>query len=274
LTARASNGTPRVNQFDFSLVTYNDAAKFNLARLDAVGISGIRNVAIEGDLLTAVTSGAAGFFKLPVTTPAGVRLGLDALAGVAVRDYASNGYIQAKSIQAIAFGSHTRNDGKSETGAAAQATEAARLLAAGTVIVQANNTFRVPFADLPAFQVGFFLATEPRGGKFDSQNIAFIVQALTTPNATLTANIITPQNVARGAAIALIKAAPTFDKNGKVQNSAVQTIDFRGDGVSMVSGQYIAGGITSTGRWATSPSRPQPRPRTRMVARSDSAAWW
>jgi hypothetical protein len=247
LTARVSNSSPRVDQYDLSLVTYNDAAKFNLARLDAAGTSGIRNVAIEGDLLTAVTSDAAGFFGLPATTPAGVRLGLDDLAGVAVRDYAPNGYIQARSIQAIAFGSLTRNDGKIETGAVAEADDAARLLTAGTAIVQAGDTFRVPFADLPAYPVGFFLATEPRGGKFDSQNIALVVQALTTPNATLTANIVTPQNVARGAATALIKAVPTFDKNGKVQDSAVQTIDFRGDGASMVSGQYIAGGITSTG---------------------------
>jgi hypothetical protein len=247
LTARVSNSNPSVNPFDLSLVTYHDAAKFNLARLDAAGIAGIRNVAIEGDLRKAVTAGAAGFFKVPTTTPGGVRLGLDALAGVAVRDYAPNGYIQAKSIQAVAFGSHTRSDGKLETGAVAQAVEAARLLAAGTAIVQANNTYRVSFADLPAQQVGFFLATEPRGGKFDSQNIALVVQALTTANAALTANIVTPQNVARGAAIALIKAVPTFDKAGKALNSVVQTIDIRGDGASVVSGLPIAGGITSTG---------------------------
>jgi hypothetical protein len=249
LTARVSNSSPHVDQFDVSLVTYNDAAKFNLARLDAAGASGIRNVAVEGDLLTAVTAGAAGFFKLSATrldtTPAGVRLGLDPLAGVALRDYAPNGDIQAKSIQAIAFGSHTRSDGKIETGTVAQAGDAARLLAAGTAIVQANDTFRVPFADLPAYQVGFFLATG--SGKFDNQNIALVVQALTTPNATLTANIVTPQNVARGADTALIKAVPTYDKKGKIQDSVVQTIDFRGDGASMVSGQYIAGGITSTG---------------------------
>ena len=56
LTARVQNASGRTgpDQFDLSLVSWNDAAKFNLARLDSTGISGIRNVAVEGDLLTAV----------------------------------------------------------------------------------------------------------------------------------------------------------------------------------------------------------------------------
>ena len=60
LTIRVSNqtGSTAPDQFDLSLVTYNDAAKFNLARLDATGnsgVSGIRNVAVEGDILSTVT---------------------------------------------------------------------------------------------------------------------------------------------------------------------------------------------------------------------------
>src|SRR6516162_239063 len=75
-TARITNNvSTAADQYDISLVTYNDMAKFNLARLDAAGVSGVRNVAVEGDVLTAVTPAAAAFFKLPSggqdPTPAG-----------------------------------------------------------------------------------------------------------------------------------------------------------------------------------------------------------
>jgi hypothetical protein len=46
---------------------------------------------------------------------------------------------------------------------------------------------------------------------------------------------------------ALIGVARTFDKHGSLQNSVVQTVDFRGDGASMLSQQFIAKSITSTG---------------------------
>src|SRR5262249_46766228 len=101
MTIRAFNtsGNTGPDQYDLSLVVYNDAAKFNLARLDAEGVSGIRNVAVEGDILTSVTPGkVANFFKVGTgidTNPAGVRLPLDKLAGVGVRDYVPNRSIQA-----------------------------------------------------------------------------------------------------------------------------------------------------------------------------------
>ncbi len=251
LTARVTNSHSAADQYDLSLVTYNDAAKFNLARLDAAGVSGIRNVAIEGDLLTAVSAGAVNFFKLPANaidnTPAGVRLGQDVLAGVAIRDYAPNGFIQAVSIQAVAFGSHTRPDGLIETGAAAHPDDAARLLTAATAIVQSNDTFRVPFADLPAQQVGFFLDTDEHGGHFDNDNIALTVQGVSTPNLSLTGNVVTQSNVARGAVTALINAVKTVDSHGNPEDSVVQTMDLRGDGASFRTEQYIAGGVTSTG---------------------------
>src|SRR5208337_4728059 len=116
LTARITNATGNTgpDQFDFSLITYNDTAKFNLARLDSAsvlvknptGVSGIGNVAVEGDILTKVTTAASAFFA-PDSSPAGVYLPKDNLAGVAVRDYVPNHVITAKSIQAVAFGSHT-----------------------------------------------------------------------------------------------------------------------------------------------------------------------
>ncbi|MHB1421755.1 MAG: hypothetical protein ACYC3I_00885 [Gemmataceae bacterium] len=257
LTARVTNNvSTAADQFDLSLVVYNDVAKFNLARLDAVGVSGIGNVAIEGDLLTSVTTQAANFFTMPGggldNTPAGIQLPLDHLIGVGVRDFAPNGYIQAASIEGVAFGSYAEEDGRVGIGATAQAEDAEDLLARGTMIVQANGTFRVPFADLWTQQVGFFFDSDENpgpgpSGHFDNNDIAFTVQGVRTPNATATGNIFTPSNVARGAVTALVTITPTVDCHGNPEDSVVQTIDLRGDGASIRTQQYIAGGITSTG---------------------------
>jgi hypothetical protein len=256
LTVRVSNSAGTApDQFDLSLVTYNDAAKFNLARLDASGVSGIRNVAVEGDLLTAVSAQAANFFQVPGpngtvvqdTTPAGIRLPQDDLAGVGVRDFAPNHFIQAHSIQAVAFGSHAEENGRIETGAASKAEDAADLLTCDTAIVQAADTYRVPFADLPTQQVALFLATDEDGGRFDDDSIVFVVQGVSSPNATGTANVVTPSNVARGAVVALVTAAPTVDSHGRPDDSVVQSISLRGDGASIQTEQYVASSISSTG---------------------------
>jgi hypothetical protein len=256
LTVRVTNSASTApDRFDLSLVTYNDAAKFNLARLDAAGVSGIRNVAVEGDVLTVVTPQAAAFFQVPGpngttvadATRAGVRLPLDNLAGVGVRDFVPDHTIQAHSIQAVAFGSHAEENCQIETGAASDADDAAELLTCDTAIVQAHDTYRVPFADLPTQQVALFLATDEEGGQFDDNSIVFVVQGVSSPNATGTANVVTPSNVARGAVVALVTAAPTTDSHGRPDDSVVQSISLRGDGASISTEQYVAGSITSTG---------------------------
>jgi cytoskeletal protein CcmA (bactofilin family) len=246
VTVRVTNPDPAGVRFDLSLVTYNDAAKFDLARLDAAGASGIRNVSVEGDVLTDVTPAAASLFPGD-GNPAGVRLPLDDLAGVGVRDFVPNASIQAASIQAVAFGSHAEEDGGVETGALARAEDGADLLAPGTAIAQATDTYRVPFADLATQQVQLFAATAAGGGFFDDNGIVLEVQGVSSPNATNTGNVVTPSNVARGAAVALVKVVPTFDKNGQPQNSAVSSIDVSGDGASVQTRQWVADHITSTG---------------------------
>ena len=255
LTARITNPVSTdKDQYDLSLVTYSDTAKFNLARLDASGVAGVRNVVVEGDLLTAVSSQAAGFFKYPWpgtdpvvdATPAGIRLPSDDLAGVSIRDYAPNGYVQAKTIQAVAFGSHTTNSGTLETGAAANGNAAGRLLASGTALAQASDTFRVAFADLPAQQAALFAETTDSGG-FDNKNLALSIQSLSVANATGSDNIVTPNNTARGAGTALVTLTVTYDKKGHPQSSVFQSVDIRGDGASINTGQWISGPITSTG---------------------------
>jgi hypothetical protein len=251
LTARITNNVSTAkDQYDLSLVTYNDIAKFNLARLDASGVAGVRNVVVEGDLLPAVTPQAAGLFKLSSgaidSTPAGIRLPLDNLAGVGVRDFAPDGEIQARSIQAVAFGSHAEG-WWTEPGANADANDAAELLSWGTAIVQANDTFRVPFADQPQYHVGLFIATDDDGRHFDNASINLAVEGVASPNSTGTGNVIAPSNVARGADTALVTVVPTHDRWGRPEDSVVQSVAIRGDGASIQTGQYITSGITSTG---------------------------
>jgi hypothetical protein len=317
LTARITNnvGTSR-DQYDLSLVTYNDAAKFNLTRLDtpsftvagsttkksttvavasksglAVGqavsgagipagttiaaisntassitlsnaatatasnvtltvtvASGARNIDVEGDLLTGVTATAEAFLGLP-TAAGGLVLPADALAGVGVRDFIPNSSIQAASVQAVAFGSHAEENGQIFTGAASQGEDAQDMLVTGTQMVQANDTFRAPFADLATQQAQLFFVTDPNGGHFDDNGIVLSVQSVTGPNAAGTANVVAPSNVARGAATALVNVVPTYDSHGNVQPSVVQSIAVRGDGASITTQQSFssAASISSTG---------------------------
>jgi hypothetical protein len=229
-TARVTNNASTApDQYDVSLVVYSDTAKFNLARLDAVGVSGIRNVAVEGDLLTSVSSAAINFLGGD-TTPAGVRLPQDNLAGAAVRDNAPQGFIQTASIQAAAFGSTTDPYGNVVTGPNAKATDAEALLAPGTLIVQASDTFRVPFAD--ALPVAFFMDTQAHNHHFDAHDVLFTDQAA---------------NDARGAVTALINVTVSLNPGGQPKASTIQTIDLRGDGGAIQTRQPIARSITCTG---------------------------
>jgi hypothetical protein len=235
LTARITNnvGTGR-DQYDLSLVTYNDAAKFNLARLDAAGVAGVRNVDVEGDVLKTVSSQASGFFPGD-TTPAGIRLPLDNLAGVGVRDFVPNASIQAASTQELAFGSHATGTGQIVTGAASTGSDAQALLVSGTAMVYANDTYRAPFADLAAQQVQEFFVTNSSGGSFNSNGIRLTVQSVTSPNAAGTANVVT--------------LVPTYNSKGQLQSPVVQSIALRGDGGSFSTQQPFSAtaSITSTG---------------------------
>lgn len=62
---------------------------------------------VEGNLLTSV-SGAAQAFIGGANNPGGVRLPLDRLASVAIRDFAPRNSIDVLTIQAVAFGSTLR----------------------------------------------------------------------------------------------------------------------------------------------------------------------
>ena len=135
------------------------------------------------------------------------------------------------------------------------ASDAANLLVLGTAIVQANDTFLVPFADVMNQQVGFFMDDTPNSNfnQFDNADVVFTVQA---DNAQA-------QNVDRGAVTALISvteaayvyaATPKATGGGTMPtaptstlSSIIQTIDLRGDGGSIISKQWVEQAITSTG---------------------------
>ena len=63
LSARITNHPPGADQFDLSTVVLENGGKFNLARLDSVGASGLRNLAVEGDLVPGVSQTAYSFFE-------------------------------------------------------------------------------------------------------------------------------------------------------------------------------------------------------------------
>src|SRR5262249_21075365 len=128
----------------------------------------------------------------------------------------------------------------------ANANDAARLLTPGTAVGEANETYRVPFADLATQQVGLFLGTPLGGGHFDNQNLVLVVEGVPSPNAAGTGNIITPSNVARGAVNALVYVVPTLVQ-GRLGTSVIQSILLHGDGGSIRTQQYIAGQLTGPG---------------------------
>jgi hypothetical protein len=243
-TIRVTNGSGDTapDQYDLSLVTWSDAARFNLARLDAsgvnLGVTGIRNVAIEGDLLPSVTPGAAAFFGLP-SAEGGVRLPYDNLAGVEVRDNAQAGEVTVASIQGVAFGSLT--DGRTTlTGAESNALYASELLVRGTKIVQTGTTtpqhletFRIPVDSQPDQHVAFF-QKDTFLGYFDDDPIVFADQdqgvSTGDPRGTVTA--LVSVNGPSGPRTAL---------------SVIQTIALAGDGGSFSTTALIAKQVTSTG---------------------------
>ena len=234
--------------FDLSLVAHDGVAKFNLARLDATGIAGVHNIAVEGDVLTAVTLPAADFFP-GFRYPAGIRLPQDALAGIGIRDFLPNEVIQVKSIQAVAFGSHRTWYGRIETGAEASGNDAKSMLMAGTTIVEGNDTYRVPFGTATSQKVQLFVSTDKKGGKFESKGVVLSVQGVTSPNSSLKANVMTPSNAARGSVIAMVRYVRPLDKYRQPSKAVLQSIDLWGDGGSIQTKAAVSStfSITSFG---------------------------
>jgi hypothetical protein len=200
-------------RYDLGLLTNTvglPGSGIDLAGIYALGAAGIRNLTVAG----SVQPGAANptFFGLPATTPGGVQLPQDVVA-VAVAGSLPAASIVAAGVPALAFGSAA---GISAT--VATHTDALVPLAVGTALVQANDTYKVFAGD--GVPVAQFLVTGP-GGTFDAKGLLFTDQV--ADNRPITASVT------------LVPAG---------SSTAVQEIDFTGNGAALQTSQPVTTTIT------------------------------
>ena len=156
---------------DFNLaLTTGSAFDFNLARIDAVGRSGLRNLAIDGDLLNRVTPSEAVAFGLTPRAVGGVNLPKDQLGVISVRGDARAGSVRAAGVQGLAFSSLTGPRGRSLPASRVTANLAVSVFRQGTRLVPAHGTFSVPVLEL--HPVALFLQTR-RGRRLDPRAVRF-----------------------------------------------------------------------------------------------------
>jgi hypothetical protein len=216
-------GTP---DFDLGVTTSTTTAHFfgfDLAGVysDTPNVStGIHNVEVGGDvLLNAVATNAVNFFKntvgkplLPNTT-GGVQLPKDSIA-VAAAGKLPAASIVAQSVSSVAAGSF---EGVSAN--VATAGDALVPLAAGTTLVQANDTYHLFVSE--ASQVAQFLNTNTGSGSFDVKGVLFADQQADNSPVTVKE---------------FVKASGN--------SSTIQTVDFTGQGASLQTAQPILTSIT------------------------------
>ena len=156
VTIRITNGQPDTSagdvRFNLALVVQSATAKFDLARLDANGSSGLGSIAVEGDILTTVSQPALGFFGMAAGSQSGVVLPGDNIIGVAVRDNLPVGSIDVAGLEGIAFATLSSRSGKpigsgSTIGLANTLQSIWSLLGSKAVLLPATDEFRVPFSD-------------------------------------------------------------------------------------------------------------------------------
>jgi hypothetical protein len=111
------NGGVASERFDL-LLNAPAGSSFSLSRLDSAGDAAtqVRNVVIDGSLLSAVTPAQASYFGYAANTIGGVYLPADNLAAVSARDVMAPGTIWAKSIQGIAYSSLLGSSGEIHPG--------------------------------------------------------------------------------------------------------------------------------------------------------------
>ncbi|MBI3863521.1 MAG: hypothetical protein HY290_16645, partial [Planctomycetia bacterium] len=207
--------------FDLELIT-SSASEFDLARLDANGTSGIRNVVVEGNVLAGMTAAMADFLQLSANAPGGVRLAGDKLNGVFAEDNIQGGTIATASIQAVSFGSVTTGGVTTLAGSATSAT-ALSTLAAATGLAQARGTYVIPFSE--SQKVAAFLVTGSTASGFDGAPV-----------------LLTDQIVDNQSLIAVVKSTAAAGAN-----ATIQSIDLYGNGGAIQTAQWIQASITSTG---------------------------
>ena len=187
---RITNGvSDSPDQFDLSTVVFQNGLSFNLDRLDASGISGIRNVAVEGSLVTTLSASGQRVLPLARRQPrplTGGRLSADGRPRERLGPRLCPEELDRRRrntggrLRLI----HERQRHRSSPALRRPITDASRLLGAGTRIVpagsvngQGTETFRVPFAALSGQQVAFFLDTASAAGSFDPKNMMFTLES-------------------------------------------------------------------------------------------------
>jgi hypothetical protein len=221
ITVRDIGGLVR---FDLSLVVYSATAKFNLARVDANGNSGISNVTVEGDILTSLTQAELNFLGLAAGSFSGVVLPLDNITGVEVRDTLPTGQIHVAGIEGLAFGMLMGSNGRpllfvGDLGSSLLN----RLLGSSTLILPAVDTFRVPFSETHSVTL---YAEGDRDADFD-----FVAA-------------FTDQRIDNASITAFVKLQPSL--RSPAEYSPIQSIYLYGDGGSFKTHSSV-GSIISTG---------------------------
>ncbi|HLP76604.1 MAG TPA: hypothetical protein VK327_06740, partial [Candidatus Paceibacterota bacterium] len=227
LVIRVTNSDPATVRFNLALVAHSATAQFNLARVEAVGNSGISNIAMEGDLLTAISQRGLDFLGIAADSTSGVYLPLDNITGVAVRDTLPIGHINVAGIEGLAFGFLVGQTGKPMTiqdalGSSGKPAVLWNILGSQAVLLPAADAFLIPFSE--AHPVSFYAQADldlslDYIGRFTDQM---------TDNASVRAEV----QMVPGAT--------------KKQIATITSIQFTGDGASIDS-QYGIGSITSTG---------------------------
>jgi len=252
----AVNDGANTGSYDVELLSSSAApgSGFDLAALTNVGAAPahIRNVLIEGNL--APYTGDYSQIGIPSNVN-GVYLPGTALAGVGIMGNAPSGSVTAASIEAVSFASITEDrpapydPTRTVTVAATDATpwDAAQLLAPGTAIVQANNTFLAAAGQTGqglSQPVALFLDTGPNDDDGDAKGHF-------DPRVVLLGN---EGNVIGASNPVLAQTTVTIpnddDKHGDHDDdddpSLIQTIHLTGAGGSIQTAQPIAASITSS----------------------------
>jgi hypothetical protein len=221
-----NSGTTR---FDLVLTSSTTSARFDLSRVDAgassTALSYIRNVAVDGNLLGAVTAAETSYFTYPAGTVGGVVLTKDNLIGVSVRDDMKSGSVNTASIEGVSFATLGGVLGTGLTGKGA-----AGALANGTKINLASDTFRVPFGE--------------------TNKVTLFVNSANDAHLNDLPVVLTDQLADSAGITAFI----LFSTNIKINQYAahLQQTDFVGAGASLDAYENILGKIPSTGPLAGS----------------------
>ena len=232
---RVADGTPAA-QYNLSLtasnvsggvvVSHSTSGKYDLTLLYAVasgsnttGLSGLYNLAIEGDLLATVSSGALAFFGLAGNTNGGVQLPKDNVGAVAIRDLGVERSVNVKTLQALAFGEYQEEEGDINPASNAGSEDAGDLLVSTQEIVAANGTCRVPFGQ--NYTVALFIGQS--NGQFEGNPV-----------------LLTDEYTDNTAVIATVKVVAGNPPQ-------VASVGLSGDGGSVQTNQVISQSITSSG---------------------------